>query len=169
MTAFDWKKTLATVAPTVATALGGPLAGMAVKMASDALGVEADESAIQNAIMSGDPATMVKLKELENNFTLKVKELEIESDRLSVQNTDSARKMQIAAKSLIPAILSVVTVTGFFGLLIGASLGVLTLTGSDVMMLLLGVLARETANVYNFWLGSSHGSQEKTALLGKQK
>lgn len=166
---FDWKGTLAAVAPTVATAFGGPLAGMAVKMAADALGVEADESAIQNAIMSGDPATMVKLKELENNFTLKIKELEIESDRLSVQNTDSARKMQIAAKSLIPAILSVVTVTGFFGLLIGASLGVLTLTGSDVMMLLLGVLARETASVYNFWLGSSHGSQEKTALLGKQK
>lgn len=169
MTTFDWKSTLATVAPTVATAFGGPLAGMAVKMAADALGVEADESAIQNAIVSGDPETMVKLKQLENDFTLKIKELEIESDRLSVQNTDSARKMQIAAKSLIPAILSVVTVIGFFGLLIGASLGMLTLTGSDVMMLLLGVLARETASVYNFWLGSSHGSQEKTALLGKGK
>lgn len=166
---FDWKSTLATVAPTIATAFGGPLAGVAVNMVADALGVEPDSEVVQKAIASGNPEIMLKLKQAENDFVLKLEELGIERDRLVVQNTDSARKMQIETKSLIPAILSIVTVIGFFGLLIGASLGALTLTGSDVMMLLLGVLARETASVYNFWLGSSRGSQEKTALLGKQK
>lgn len=166
---FDWKGTLAAVAPTVATALGGPLAGVAVKMAADALGVEPNEEAIQNVIATGDPEVMVKLKQLENDFTLKMEELGVEKQRLSNANTDSARSMQKENKSLVPPVLSVITVVGFFGLLIGAAFGVLTLTGSDVMMLLLGVLARETASVYNFWLGSSHGSQEKTALLGKQK
>lgn len=166
---FDWKSTLATVAPTVATALGGPLAGMAVKMAAGALGIEPNEKAIQEAIASGDPEVLLKLKQTENDFTVKMEELGIERDRLTVQNTDSARKMQIATKSLIPAILSVVTVLGFFGLLLGAAFEALTLTGSDIMMLLLWVLARETASVYNFWLGSSHGSQQKNDLLGKLK
>jgi hypothetical protein len=36
-------------------------------------------------------------------------------------------------------------------------------------MLLLGVLARETASVYNFWLGSSDGSRQKTEMMGAKK
>ena len=72
--------------------------------------------------------------------------------------------MQVATRSKIPAVLSIVTVAGFFGLLVGSALGYMTLTGSDVMMLLLGVLARETASVYNFWLGSSNSSQTKDLM-----
>ena len=83
---------------------------------------------------------------------------------LNVENTKSAREMQVATRSRIPAVLSIVTVAGFFGLLVGSALGYMTLTGSDVMMLLLGVLARETASVYNFWLGSSNSSQTKDLM-----
>jgi hypothetical protein len=50
--------------------------------------------------------------------------------------------------------------------LLGSAFGVLTLTGSDIMMMLLGVLARETASVYNFWLGSSNSSQQKDIMKG---
>ena len=83
-------------------------------------------------------------------------------------NTADARDMQKANKSRMPAFLSIITVVGFFSLLLGSALGVLTLTGSDIMMMLLGVLARETASVYNFWLGSSNSSQQKDILKGKQ-
>lgn len=83
---------------------------------------------------------------------------------LNVENTKSAREMQVATRSKIPAVLSIVTVAGFFGLLVGSALGYMALTGSDVMMLLLGVLARETASVYNFWLGSSNSSQQKDLM-----
>jgi len=166
---FDWKKTLATVAPTIAAAIGGPVAGVAVKMAADALGVEADESAISQALASGDPDVLLKLKVAEQDFLAKMEELGIERERLSVDNTKSARTMQIEAKSLVPAILSIATIGGFFTLLIGAAFFGVQLTGDDVMMLLLGVLARETASVYNFWLGSSYSSKQKTDLLGKVK
>jgi len=83
-------------------------------------------------------------------------------------NTADARDMQKANKSKMPAFLSIITVVGFFSLLLGSAFGVLTLTGSDIMMMLLGVLARETASVYNFWLGSSNSSQQKDILKGKQ-
>jgi hypothetical protein len=83
-------------------------------------------------------------------------------------NTADARDMQKTNKSFMPAFLSIITVVGFFSLLLGSAFGVLTLTGSDIMMMLLGVLARETASVYNFWLGSSNSSQQKDILKGKQ-
>lgn len=83
-------------------------------------------------------------------------------------NTASARDMQKTNKSKMPAFLSIITVVGFFSLLLGSAFGVLTLTGSDIMMMLLGVLARETASVYNFWLGSSNSSQQKDILKGNK-
>jgi hypothetical protein len=83
-------------------------------------------------------------------------------------NTADARDMQKVTKSRMPAFLSVITVVGFFTLIIGSALGKLQLTGSDIMMMLLGVLARETASVYNFWLGSSNSSQQKDIMKGNK-
>ena len=45
---MDWLKS---IAPTIATALGGPLAGMAIEAVSKAVGIEPSE--VQNAINSG--------------------------------------------------------------------------------------------------------------------
>jgi hypothetical protein len=115
-----------------------------------------------------DPEAAAKAKaelaQLEQNGELAKMANETKLFELNVKNTDSARQMQIATRSHIPAMLSIVTVLGFFGLLVGSALGYMTLTGSDVMMLLLGVLARETASVYNFWLGSSNSSQQKDLM-----
>jgi hypothetical protein len=115
-----------------------------------------------------DPEAAAKAKQelaaLEQNGELAKMANDTKIFELNVKNTDSARQMQISTRSRIPAILSIVTVAGFFGLLVGSALGYMALTGSDVMMLLLGVLARETASVYNFWLGSSNSSQQKDLL-----
>ena len=112
-----------------------------------------------------DPEAAAKAKQelaaLEQNGELAKMANETKLFELNVKNTDSAREMQKVTRSKIPAVLSIVTVTGFFSLLVGAATGYMTLSGSDVMMLLLGVLARETASVYNFWLGSSNSSQQK--------
>lgn len=115
-----------------------------------------------------DPAAAAKAKQelaaLEQNGELAKMANDTKLFELNVKNTDSARQMQIATRSPMPAMLSAITVVGFFGLLVGSALGYMSLTGSDVMMLLLGVLARETASVYNFWLGSSNSSQQKDLM-----
>lgn len=112
-----------------------------------------------------DPAAAAKAKQelaqLEQSGDLARMANETKIFELNVDNTKSAREMQKVTRSKMPAFLSIITVTGFFGLLIGSALDMMKLTGSDVMMLLLGVLARETASVYNFWLGSSNSSQQK--------
>ena len=146
---------LKTAAPALATAVAGPLGGAAVSMIADKLGLPDKTVDAVTQALTTNPESIQKLKELDLEFA-----------KIDAADRDSARKMQITNKSRMPAILSVVTVIGFFSLLIGAATGFLSLTGSDVMMLLLGVLARETASVYNFWLGSSNSSQQKDIVKG---
>lgn len=146
---------LKSAAPALATAVAGPLGGAAVTMIADKLGLSDKTVDAVTAALTTNPDNIQKLKELDLEFA-----------KIDAADRDSARKMQMTNRSIMPAILSVVTVIGFFSLLIGAATGFLSLTGSDVMMLLLGVLARETASVYNFWLGSSNSSQQKDIVKG---
>lgn len=171
MSDFDWKGLLRTVAPTAATLLGGPLAGLAVKTLGDALGMpDATQEKIEEALQSGQLTSeqLASIKLAEQNLKLELKKLDIKVEEINAADRDSARRMQSENKSWVPALLTTITVGGFFVLLLGAATGHFKLTGSDVMMLLLGVLARETAGVYQFWFGSSSGSQRKTDMLGKQ-
>jgi hypothetical protein len=146
---------LKSAAPALATAVAGPLGGAAVTMIADKLGLSDKTVDAVTAALTTNPENIQKLKELDLEFA-----------KIDAADRDSARKMQMTNRSIMPAVLSVVTVLGFFSLLIGAATGHLSLTGSDVMMLLLGVLARETASVYNFWLGSSNSSQQKDMVKG---
>lgn len=164
---MEW---LAKLAPTAATLLGGPLAGLAVNMIGDALGLkDATKETIMDVVQSGTmtPEQVAAVKTAEANLKIKLKELDIRLEEIHAADRDSARRMQIQNRSWIPAVLSVLTVGGFFYLLYGAATGAFKLEGSDIMMLLLGVLARETAGVYAYWLGSSSGSAQKTELLKK--
>jgi len=170
MSNLDWKSLLASIAPTAATLLGGPLAGMAVTALGAALGLtdatqERIESVLQSGTMSGEQIAAIKLAD--QNLKLELKRLDIKLEEIHAGDRDSARRMQMSSRSWVPAVLSVATVGGFFFLLGGAAMGRFVLTGSDVTMLLLGVLARETAGVYQFWMGSSSGSQHKTDILNK--
>jgi hypothetical protein len=146
---------LKSAAPALATAVAGPLGGAAVTMIADKLGLSDKTVEAVTEALTTNPESIQKLKELDLEFA-----------KIDAADRDSARKMQMTNRSIMPAVLSVVTVIGFFSLLIGAATGFLSLTGSDVMMLLLGVLARETASVYNFWLGSSNSSQQKDMMKG---
>lgn len=164
---MDW---LAKLAPVAASLLGGPLAGLAVSAIGDALGLkDATKEAIMDVVQSGTmtPEQVAALKTAESNLKIRLKELDIKAEEIAAQDRDSARKMQIQNRSWIPAVLTILTVGGFFWLLVGSAQGTFTLEGSDIMMLLLGVLARETAGVYAYWFGSSSGSAQKTEMLGK--
>ena len=164
---MDW---LAKLAPVAASLLGGPLAGLAVSTIGDALGLkDATKEKITEVLQSGTMSAeqIAAIKTAEANLKIKLRELDIKAEEIAAADRDSARKMQIQNRSWIPAVLTVLTVGGFFWLLLGSAKGDFTLEGSDIMMLLLGVLARETAGVYAYWFGSSSGSAQKTEMLKK--
>src|SRR3972149_9927317 len=72
--------TLKSIAPIIATALGGPLAGTALKFLAGKLGTEETPEAIEQAIAGMTPADMVRLKELDNQFKLEMARIGIQID-----------------------------------------------------------------------------------------
>jgi len=113
---MDWRKTLATVAPAIATALGGPLAGVAVQMAGKAIGLGdgATESDVEAAVLSGNPDVLVRLREVNAQFEKDMAALGVDLERIHAGDRSSARDM--AKANMMPQIaLSFVFIGGYFG------------------------------------------------------
>ena len=161
---MEWLKT---VAPTIATALGGPLAGMAVSAVAKAIGVSPDEvqSVISSGKLTAEQVASIQLAELE--LKKQAQSMNLDFAKLIAEDKQSARDMQIATKSWIPALLAVFVTIGFFGIL----LGLMTehFKTSDALMLMLGSLATAWTGVMAFYFGSSASSQAKTELLAKSE
>ena len=161
---MEWLKT---IAPTIATALGGPLAGMAVSAVAKAIGVSPDEvqSVISSGKLTAEQVASIQLAELE--LKKQAQSMNLDFAKLMAEDKKSARDMQIATKSWIPALLAVFVTIGFFGIL----LGLMTehFKTSDALMLMLGSLATAWTGVMAFYFGSSASSQAKTELLAKSE
>ncbi len=87
---------LGSVAPTLATALGGPLAGLAVKSLSKALlGAEDfSEEAVMEAMATASPEQLAAVKKIDADFKVQMKSLDIDLERIAVDDRKSARDMQ---------------------------------------------------------------------------
>ena len=151
------------LAPTIASCLGGPLAGMAVEAISKAIGV--DPSAVQDTINSGKLTAeqIASIQQAEIALKAKAQEMNLDFEQLAVQDRKSARDMQTTTKSFIPPLLALIITLGFFGILVGMMTG--KVTSSDALMLLLGSLGTAWTGVISFYFGSSASSQNKDALL----
>ena len=164
----DWMKTVAAVAPTLATALGGPMAGMAVKIAANALGIKPDEHALIEAVAGGDPNVLANLKHAENNLKVELKRLEVDLEKLHQKDRSSARKMATSTTIWPQIILATAFLSAFFWLLYALFSGDVSLADGmrDIGMMLIGVLITTTKDITAFFFGSSAGSKEKTSKLG---
>lgn len=167
-----WKEIICGIAPTLATALGGPLAGTAVKYLGDKLlGNEScDEEDIENFILQANPEDLYRVKQLDNDFKVEMKKLDIDVMALSVDNTKSAREM--AKINMWPQIsLSILFVVGYFAILIMMFVDFISPseTMKDPLLILLGVMTREMPTIMQFWFGSSFGSKKKTEKLTNDK
>ena len=157
---MEW---LSQIAPSIATALGGPLAGLAVTAISKALGI--DEKDVQKTIETGKLSAdqLASLKQAEIELQAKAQELGLDFEKLATNDRKSARDMQINTKSIVPAILAIGVTIGFFGILIGLMTD--NVTKSDALLLMLGSLGTAWTAIVSFYFGSSASSQSKDDLL----
>jgi hypothetical protein len=157
---MEWLKQ---IAPTIATCLGGPLAGLAVTAISKALGV--DENKVQDTINEGKLSAdqIVCIKQAEIELQKSAQELGLNFEQLAVQDRASARDLQKETKSIVPPVLSVLVTVGFFGILIGLMSG--QIHTSDALMLMLGSLGTAWTGIIAFYFGSSASSQAKDAMI----
>ena len=157
---MEW---LTQIAPGLATALGGPLAGLAVTAISKALGI--DEKDVQSTIESGKLSAeqLASLKQAEIELQAKAQELGLDFEKLATDDRKSARDMQTTTKSIIPAIMAIGVTIGFFGILIGLMTD--NVTKSDALLLMLGSLGTAWTAIVSFYFGSSAHSEKQSEML----
>ena len=157
---MDW---LIKLVPTIATCLGGPLAGLAVTAVSKALGI--DEDKVQETIDKGklNADQIAALQQAEIELKAKALELNLNFEELAVKDRSSARDLQVQTKSFVPPLLAILVTTGFFGILAALMLGYAT--KSDELMIMLGSLSSAWIGVISFYFGSSAGSQAKDQMI----
>lgn len=167
---MEWKNVLKTLAPTVAAALGGPLAGGVVALLGDALGVaEPTQQKIAQAIASGQLSgeQVAQIKQLELKLQAEEKERGFKYAELEFKDRDSARKYNTEGgiqSKLFAMSLFLLTVT------IGCEIAVLFNgypTGvPDVLVgRILGLMDSIALMVLAYYYGTSSGSQRKTDLM----
>ena len=141
------------IAPTLATAVAGPLGGAAVSAIANRLGVGETVEEVAKAI-AGDPTATAKLQELE-----------LEYAKLDAADRDSARKreLEIATSASAPWYSKVVTPVLAIGMfLLWAAVNVLLLNSSipdamrEIVIRMLGSLDAATMLILSYYFGNSH-------------
>ena len=155
---------LAQVAPTIATCLGGPLAGLAVTALSKLFGVEPDQvkGMIEEGKLSADQIEAVKVEEI--RFKEQTQALGLNFEQLAVEDRKSARDMQSQTKSMVPSVLSYAITIGFFGILAAIMMDYAN-DNNQPLLIMLGSLGTAWISVVSFWFGSTNASHVKDNML----
>jgi hypothetical protein len=159
---MEW---LTQIAPGIATALGGPLAGLAVTAISKALGIDEKDvqSTIEQGKLSADQLSSLKQAELE--LQSKAQELGLNFEKLAVDDRKSARDMQVSTKSFVPALLSILVVCAWALIQYFLLTHVIAQEMRELVARVLGTLDGALMLVLSFYFGGSSDSQDKDAML----
>lgn len=170
--AFDWKSTLATVAPALATALGTPVAGLAVQAGLSALGISPSDNhddnvtALATAMPKATPEQLLALKNADNQFKLDMKKLDLRPEELEVEDRKSARDAYSATKDVMVPSIAAVVILAFIGVVVGVLFGHVAVNGA-LAGTLIGYLSAKAEQVLAFYFGSSKGSKNKDDALAQ--
>jgi hypothetical protein len=152
------------IAPTIATCLGGPLAGLAVAAVSKALNVSSDS--VQSILESGklDAKQIADIKLAEIELQKQEQQLGLNFEQLAVQDRSSARDLQKNTNSFIPPTLAILVTCGFFGILAYLMVNTADTTNTP-LMIMLGSLGTAWTGIIAFYFGSSASSRVKDQML----
>lgn len=177
---MDWKDLVKTVAPVIGTALSGPFSGMAVKAISDALNIPLPTQDNLKVILSNaTPEKLAAIKNAEQEFAFKMNQLGFEHEEAiaklnaqivesETQDRDSARRLQMTNKCMMPAILTYATIIGFYATIASIFSGYAKVD-SVLAGTIIGYLVADYKQVMNFNFGSSASSQNKDVLLAQAR
>lgn len=166
---MDWKAILGAIAPTVASALGGPLAGLAVDAVGSALGwTDATKEKVEDAFSKGQMTgeQILALKQAELTLVTQEKELGFKFAELEFRDRDSARQRESSVKDNTNKVLAY-AVVGSFLAVVGGTLAGYAKVDSVLAGSLIGYLSAKAEQVLAYYFGSTSGSAEKSRLLAQ--
>jgi hypothetical protein len=165
----SWKQLVKNIAPVIGTALGGPMAGTAIKvLASEFLGDEdaplaSLEKQLATQLQSASPEMLTKLKELDNAFELRMVELGVDVFKLETQDRANARLHNKNSK--MPA-----TIVIMLTLLVAAGLTALLMftippENAAIIYMVFGQVMGSWGASIAYWVGTTKSSGDKTQML----
>lgn len=163
---------LKNIAPTVASALLGPLGGVAVSALGNILGLSSSTvETVSKAISDGKltPDQLTELKKLEMQYQADEAERGFKYADLAFKDRDSARKANVEGGTQmhlfwLSLVLLIITLgTEIYVLFNGLPEGLSELVTGRV----LGLMDAVAMMVLAYWYGTTNGSAQKTHLLSK--
>lgn len=173
---MDWKSVIGTLAPTVATALGGPLAGGVVVAIGELLGINEPTQdkikvAIENGALTGEQVTGIRT--LEMNLKAEESERGFRYADLEFKDRDSARQRDA---ELAKAGVRNHRADWMVALAVAVIVGLVYAIWKDpdineflkgIATLVLGRFLGYLDNIYSFEFGTTRGSQNKDVTINQ--
>ena len=130
--------------------------------------------AADNAMASATPDQLLALKQADQDFAVRMRELDIDLEKIAAGDRDSARRREAQVRDWMPRVLAFVVVAGFmatvFLVLLGLVDGMKDPLMATTVGTLIGFVSAKAEQVIAYYFGSSSSSQQKTQLLaGGQK
>lgn len=167
---MEWLKQ---IAPTAATLLGGPLAGMAVDAIGKAIGLsDATKDQVKDALSSGtlNAEQMAAIKQAEADLVLKVKQLDIDMEKIHAGDRASAREMAVKTGDIwTPRIIAGVVFIVWGAVNWKLFNGTISGDMRELVARALGTLDATLMAVIYYYFGSSAGSKDKTDAIASKK
>lgn len=168
----DGKSFLKQIAPTLASFIFGPAAGVVVDLAGKALGLEeATVDDIRDTVRKGNLTgdQIAALRQAEIAAQAKEKELGIRADEIAAADRDSARKANVAGNVQNKLfILSLLLLTTALGCEVWVLFKGYPSEIPDIIVgRVLGLMDSVATLVLAYWFGTTAGSAMKTDLLAQ--
>ena len=150
---------LKSLAPTIASAAGGPMAGMAVKMAAKKLGLP--DSATANEIedlIEREPEKAVLVKQADSEFRSKIREMEINLESFKTEVADRKDARTKFSTDWTPKVFSILTLLLYGGFVVIVTLMPHDQNDETIISLVLGQLSGILGTAAAFFYGGSNGN-----------
>jgi len=180
-----WTDALSVVeklAPTIATCVGGPLAGGAIAALEGVFGLTPEQnasiddrqSAVAAAISGATPEQLAAMRAKDQDYALGLAQAGFKDTEtlasLVVQDRVSARTMEVSTRSIMPPIMGSAIILGSLGAAAAILFGKVSMadtTTATMVGTVLGYLFSEAKAVLSFYFGSTSDTAQVNDLLAK--
>ena len=147
------KNLVGAVAPTIAAAIGTPVAGAAVQILTSALGCKADERSIEQAVQQASAEDLAKIREAELEFEAKMAEMNVDVFALETADKQDARAK--FSKDWTARAIAIGSLLAFIGYIFLVTIQPPDQNSDAIINLVLGYLGGTVSAIISFYFGAS--------------
>ena len=151
---------LKSLAPPIAQAAGGPMAGMAVKMAAKKIGLPETATANQiEDLIEREPEKAPLLKQADKDFAQSIRAMEIDLESFKTEVEDRKDARRVFGNDPTPKIFAVISLLGFLAYIFMVTIQPPDANDDGVVNLVLGYLGGLVSGISAFFFGGSNGKK----------